>query len=602
MANQNEVSQAGIFTSRDLGMSKPARFDPLRFSGDGVRRSRNTIGNNPDKQEFAKVYSQSLRKQSQVESRNAHHSQSKPARFSPAKPDRPESSKPHNTQVAEQRRRDTSSSAAKPESGSNLPPTDRSHDARQVQVEPSAPADKIDGQQASTLEQSPSPAQDLAGLPEPEIANGYQQAVQQQPASLALSNPQASNSTGQNTDAAESHLSPPIPDGIPESESTAGMTAQSENTPLQSPLMGSGKGGQSSVSQSSAPTATTALSATQAHNSSAAPRAGSELLQPPQQAAVAELTEAVDAEDSTENTTVSGPLHTLTRAAAERMPGQTPTTIADKANGTGSNTNANANNITGLAGSGQAMSDAFTDSNSGANSDDTGGDPEHFMARETASFKDRLTTLVQQHSHSASVPGNELKDLLMRHSNQLSHTAGDSPLNEFTVHSSSEPAATSRLPGNPLQVLSPMLQMSSTLDHKGWSNELGQRVMWMANTDLQQAQLQLNPKHLGPLEVKISMTSDQQINVSFLAHSTHVKDALDQALPRLREVFDQSGLNLNDVTVQQESRNQNRDQHHTPARLPMEDSLPAENMPEDTQMAQFFQSQSLSTNIVDFYA
>jgi flagellar hook-length control protein FliK len=126
--------------------------------------------------------------------------------------------------------------------------------------------------------------------------------------------------------------------------------------------------------------------------------------------------------------------------------------------------------------------------------------------------------------------------------------------------------------------------------------------MWMLNTDLQQAQLQLNPKHLGRLEIKISMTSDQQINVSFLTHNTNAKDALDQALPRLREGFDQSGLNLNDVTVQQESRNQNREQHHSAGQTPMEDSRLAENMPEDGQMAQIFHSQSISSSIVDFYA
>ena len=124
----------------------------------------------------------------------------------------------------------------------------------------------------------------------------------------------------------------------------------------------------------------------------------------------------------------------------------------------------------------------------------------------------------------------------------------------------------------------------------------------MVHTELQQAQLQLNPKHLGPLEGKITMTADQQLNVSFLTHSSVVKEALDQALPRLREVFDQSGLNLSDVTVQQESYKQNRDQHHTTGQSHARGSHLAENMHEDIPIAHSYHGRTASSNLVDFYA
>jgi flagellar hook-length control protein FliK len=538
MANQNEALQAGFFTSRDLGVSKPARFDALHFKSDRLQRSRNASENNPDKQEFAKVYSRSLQKQTQTADRKAHDSQHKPERFSTAKSERLQPSNQHKTREAGQYRRDASSSGARLESGNNLPPADRAHGARRARVEASSTQEKADDQQTNTVDQQPSPIQ--------------------QAESLEQSSQNAVSFPGQDACAAERLLSTQVPAGKSESIST------------------------------------TVLPSDQVNNTAAVPVVGSESLSPQQQAAVAELAEVAEPEESVKTAIASGPLHSQVRAAVDKTFGQSPNSFSDRSYGAATNT--------GLANSGQSMTEAFADSNNAANSDESGDDPKHFMSRETGSFKDRLFALAQQNSNAGSVPGNELKELLMRHSNLPSNTAGDSPLNDFNIHASREPIATTRIPGSPMQVLSPMLQMSSTPDHKGWSNEVGQRVVWMASTDLQQAQLQLNPKHLGPLEVKISMTSDQQINVSFLAHSTHVKDALDQAMPRLREVFDQSGLNLNDVTVQQESRNQNRDHHHTSPQTPMEDSLPAENMLEDTQMAQFFQSHSVSSNIVDFYA
>jgi flagellar hook-length control protein FliK len=256
----------------------------------------------------------------------------------------------------------------------------------------------------------------------------------------------------------------------------------------------------------------------------------------------------------------------------------------------------------GLTTTGLAMAEAFANTNSGTNGEESGVEPERLNSRESALFKDRLFALAQQNSTSGNTPGFELKDFLARQSNLSTSISTDQLTNDVSLHAVKEPTASSRLSGSPLQAISPMLQMTSTLDQKGWSNEVGQRVMWMVNSDLQQAQLQLNPKHLGPMEVKITMTSDQQINVSFLTHSSHVKEALDQALPRMREVFDQGGLNLNDVTVQQESRNQNREQHHTSGQSPSEDSRLVDNVPEDANMAQIFQSQTVSSNIVDFYA
>lgn len=99
----------------------------------------------------------------------------------------------------------------------------------------------------------------------------------------------------------------------------------------------------------------------------------------------------------------------------------------------------------------------------------------------------------------------------------------------------------------------PVLNVATPVGQRGWSNEMGQRVTWMASTEVREAQLQLHPRHLGPMEVRISFGQDQQMNVNFTVTNPLAREAVDAALPRLREMFEQQGMNLQDANVSQES-------------------------------------------------
>jgi flagellar hook-length control protein FliK len=78
---------------------------------------------------------------------------------------------------------------------------------------------------------------------------------------------------------------------------------------------------------------------------------------------------------------------------------------------------------------------------------------------------------------------------------------------------------------------------------KGWDGAVADRVMWMVQGEQQFARLRLNPPNLGPLEVRVSV-NQEQTSVSFLANHAAVREALEAALPRLREMFDQQSLQL----------------------------------------------------------
>ncbi len=123
-------------------------------------------------------------------------------------------------------------------------------------------------------------------------------------------------------------------------------------------------------------------------------------------------------------------------------------------------------------------------------------------------------------------------------------------------------SATAFLPGSGSEVRAgaltgpgslPGLPVNTPMGQPGWSAELGQRMVWLANQEIREAQIQLNPRHLGPIDVRIIYSDTQQLSVSFTAQNPAAREALDAALPRLREMFEQQGLNLADASVSQES-------------------------------------------------
>jgi len=81
-----------------------------------------------------------------------------------------------------------------------------------------------------------------------------------------------------------------------------------------------------------------------------------------------------------------------------------------------------------------------------------------------------------------------------------------------------------------------------------WGEVLGDRVMWMVGQQQQGAELRLNPPALGPMEIKLSM-SEGQATLTFSTQHLPVKEALEAATPRLREMFAESGISLGSVSV-----------------------------------------------------
>jgi len=83
---------------------------------------------------------------------------------------------------------------------------------------------------------------------------------------------------------------------------------------------------------------------------------------------------------------------------------------------------------------------------------------------------------------------------------------------------------------------------------QAWNQALGDRIVWMAAGGQQSAALTLNPPDLGPMQVVLNVSNDQA-TASFFAAQPEVRQALEAALPRLREMMQDAGIQLGQATV-----------------------------------------------------
>lgn len=128
-----------------------------------------------------------------------------------------------------------------------------------------------------------------------------------------------------------------------------------------------------------------------------------------------------------------------------------------------------------------------------------------------------------------------------------------------------------------------------------WSQAVGDKVLWLAAQNVSAAEIRLDPPELGPMQVKVTVTPDQQANVTFTSPHPAVREALDQQLNRLREMFSEQGLNLVNVDVSDKSFTQ-REQGESSKQQSGNTELDEEEL---TPVAI---SQSISSRLVDHYA
>lgn len=101
--------------------------------------------------------------------------------------------------------------------------------------------------------------------------------------------------------------------------------------------------------------------------------------------------------------------------------------------------------------------------------------------------------------------------------------------------------------------------LAPSVGSAAWSQALGEKIVWMTAGALQTASLTLNPPNLGPLQVVLNVTNDQA-TASFFAAQPEVRQALEAALPKLREMMNEAGIQLGQATVGAEQQQQQQNE------------------------------------------
>ncbi len=105
----------------------------------------------------------------------------------------------------------------------------------------------------------------------------------------------------------------------------------------------------------------------------------------------------------------------------------------------------------------------------------------------------------------------------------------------------------------PVQVQSPQsapadVPIQTPVGEPGFDDAIADRVWVMTQARLSNAEIRLTPAELGPVRIQVAV-DDGTANVTFQAAQAATREAIEQALPRLRELFAENGLSLGQASV-----------------------------------------------------
>jgi len=146
------------------------------------------------------------------------------------------------------------------------------------------------------------------------------------------------------------------------------------------------------------------------------------------------------------------------------------------------------------------------------------------------------------------------------------------------------------------------VHLATPLSDPRWEQHFGERVVMLAQGDKGTAQININPANLGPIQVSIDMQGDQMA-VQFSSASPEVRQTLEDALPRLREMLSNAGISLGQANVGAQSQQSQREafaQSTAPTRFTGEGAILAgESQPEGLPSGRLIHS---GRGLVDLFA
>lgn len=192
--------------------------------------------------------------------------------------------------------------------------------------------------------------------------------------------------------------------------------------------------------------------------------------------------------------------------------------------------------------------------------DQTAGDTIPVQSSETLTLKteaaaagDKVTTAINMTGQQLSQTSTQSSILL-----QTASTQSDAAGNALSL--ASAPTAAASPANTNLQPALPQAGIAEAFGRPAWAQGMSKQILMMVNQNISTAEIRLNPAHLGPIEMLIDM-KDEQISVSMSSRHAVVREAMEQALPKLRDMLEQNGFSLADTDISQHSFAQQREQN-----------------------------------------
>jgi flagellar hook-length control protein FliK len=82
--------------------------------------------------------------------------------------------------------------------------------------------------------------------------------------------------------------------------------------------------------------------------------------------------------------------------------------------------------------------------------------------------------------------------------------------------------------------------------------QLNEKIRWMVNARNTMAEIRLDPPELGSMQVRVNVAGDAA-SVSFIVQSQQAKEALADAMPKLRDMLQEQGIELGDAQVRKDN-------------------------------------------------
>ena len=133
----------------------------------------------------------------------------------------------------------------------------------------------------------------------------------------------------------------------------------------------------------------------------------------------------------------------------------------------------------------------------------------------------------------------------------LIQTSSETTSNNIAALANNNPLAPARHNDAAVSVQTPIRDQN-------WASDFSQKIVWLASNDKQSAQITLNPAQMGPIEISLNVDKGNA-TASFVSVNADVREAIESALPRLREMFASAGIELGQTNVSAESFKQQAD-------------------------------------------